>query len=74
MCINQRLYSLARVQAVMVTRAEVSIVIACYICMLLTWYQKRRAVMVDTLICVLLPVIVAALCPWDLFALLYAFC
>ncbi|KAM5538796.1 hypothetical protein V8D89_007518 [Ganoderma adspersum] len=44
MCINQRLYSIARVQAVMVTSAE-----------------KRRAVMIDTLICVLLPIIVVAL-------------
>ncbi|EJF59104.1 STE3-domain-containing protein [Dichomitus squalens LYAD-421 SS1] len=44
MCINQRLYSIARAQAVMITKAE-----------------KGRAVIVDTLICVLFPVIIAAL-------------
>nr|AYF56466.1 pheromone receptor [Coriolopsis trogii] len=44
MCINQRLYNIARVQAVMITKAE-----------------KRRAVMIDTLICVLFPIIVVAL-------------
>ncbi|KAI0702580.1 fungal pheromone STE3G-protein-coupled receptor, partial [Earliella scabrosa] len=44
MCINQRLYSIARVQAVMITRAE-----------------KRRIVMIDTLICLVIPVIVVVL-------------
>ncbi|RDX44930.1 STE3-domain-containing protein [Lentinus brumalis] len=44
MCINQRLYNIAKVQAVMVTKAE-----------------KRRAVMIDTLICVLFPILVVAL-------------
>ncbi|KAM5538303.1 hypothetical protein V8D89_008034 [Ganoderma adspersum] len=44
MCINQRLYQIARVQAVMITRAE-----------------KRRAVLMDALICVLFPFIVVAL-------------
>ncbi|KAI0656225.1 STE3-domain-containing protein [Cubamyces menziesii] len=44
MCINQRLYSISRVQAVMVTRAE-----------------KRRAVLIDTFICVLFPLIIMAL-------------
>ncbi|EIW56740.1 fungal pheromone STE3G-protein-coupled receptor [Trametes versicolor FP-101664 SS1] len=44
MCINQRLYNISRVQAVMVTRAE-----------------KQRAVLIDSLICVLFPIIVVAL-------------
>ncbi|KAI0742595.1 STE3-domain-containing protein [Daedaleopsis nitida] len=44
MCINQRLYSIARVQAVMITRAE-----------------KQRAVLIDTLICGLFPILVVAL-------------
>ncbi|KAI6007105.1 pheromone A receptor-domain-containing protein [Pisolithus albus] len=44
LCINRRLYKIAKVQAVMVTRAE-----------------KRRAVLIDTLICVLFPIIFIAL-------------
>ncbi|KAI8968750.1 STE3-domain-containing protein [Trametes punicea] len=44
MCINQRLYSISRVQAVMITRAE-----------------KRRAVLLDTFVCVLFPIVIVAL-------------
>lgn len=44
LCINRRLYKIAKVQAVTVTRAE-----------------KRRAVLIDTLICVLFPAIFVAL-------------
>ncbi|KAL4061959.1 pheromone A receptor-domain-containing protein [Scleroderma yunnanense] len=44
LCINRRLYKIARVHAVTITRAE-----------------KRRAILVDTLICVLFPLIFIAL-------------
>ncbi|KAH9911222.1 pheromone A receptor-domain-containing protein [Fomitopsis serialis] len=44
MCINRRLYKIARVHAVAVTRAE-----------------KRRAILIDSLICVLFPLICIAL-------------
>ena len=60
MCINRRLYKIARMHAVAVTRAEVrtllSIGSACLIpC------QKRRAILIDSLICVLFPLICIAL-------------
>lgn len=44
LCINRRLYKIARVHAVMVTRAE-----------------KRRAILIDSLICVLFPLVFIAL-------------
>ncbi|KAG1750490.1 pheromone A receptor-domain-containing protein [Suillus paluster] len=44
LCINRRLYNIARVHAVTVTKAE-----------------KRRAILIDTLICVLFPMIFIAL-------------
>ncbi|KAH7911855.1 pheromone A receptor-domain-containing protein [Hygrophoropsis aurantiaca] len=44
LCINRRLYQIAKVHAVTVTRAE-----------------KRRAILVDTLICVLFPMVFIAL-------------
>ncbi|KAF8833463.1 STE3-domain-containing protein [Paxillus ammoniavirescens] len=44
LCINRRLYHIARVHAVTITRAE-----------------KRRAVLIDTLICVLWPIVFVAL-------------
>ncbi|THH19065.1 hypothetical protein EUX98_g8848 [Antrodiella citrinella] len=44
LCINRRLYLIARVQAVVVSRAE-----------------KQRAVLIDSLICVLFPVVVVIL-------------
>ncbi|KAI0944381.1 pheromone B alpha 3 receptor [Taiwanofungus camphoratus] len=40
LCINRRLYKIARLHAVTVTRSE-----------------KRRAILIDTLICVLFPII-----------------
>lgn len=63
MCINQRLYNISRVQAVMVTRAEVSPASAAVLYRkLIRRSQKQRAVLIDTLICVLFPIIVVALC------------
>ncbi|KIK78557.1 hypothetical protein PAXRUDRAFT_834510 [Paxillus rubicundulus Ve08.2h10] len=44
LCINRRLYQIARIHAVTVTQAE-----------------KRRAILIDTLICVLLPLVFIAL-------------
>ncbi|KAH7882764.1 pheromone A receptor-domain-containing protein [Phlebopus sp. FC_14] len=44
LCINRRLYNIAKVQAVTITRAE-----------------KRRAILIDSLICVLFPLVFIAL-------------
>lgn len=65
MCINQRLYGIARVHAVMITRSEVSSNVPVYQHNYSRHTQKRRAVMIDTLICVLFPIIVVALCKSD---------
>ena len=60
-CIIRRLYSISRVQAVAVTYDEVRQATESFPNHALTFPQKRRAILVDSLICVALPMIEMAL-------------
>nr|AVI69656.1 pheromone receptor [Cyclocybe aegerita] len=60
LCINRRLYKIATVQAATITLAEVTSIGSQYL-PFLTNQQKHRAILIDSLICVLFPLIYIAL-------------
>lgn len=61
LCINRRLYCIAKVHAVTVTKAEVRIRSCEASFPSRALFQKRRAILIDTLICVFFPMVFLAL-------------
>lgn len=62
LCINRRLYKIARMHAVAVTRSEVRRLLLVVRNLLTITLQKRRAILIDSLICVAFPLVCIALC------------
>jgi pheromone a factor receptor len=63
LCINRRLYHIASVQSVSITRSDVCIDILVSLILTETSLdsQKLRAILIDSLICVVFPLVFVAL-------------